>query len=119
MAADRETMDFAIKERFSRITPQYILVYTTKQPPQFSVAITPEDMNRLREGDRQWITDCLLAEAAALLKAREPELLTTLSTRVTALEQALRQEAASAWSVPRSVPGDGSLVQGTRELSPG
>lgn len=88
-----ETMAKAAQERFSRITPQYILIYRKTKPRTMQcVEIKGKDTERLTSRDRLWLRDCIMAlmtEAAAKSKEQSKKRLAEL---VDALEQALREE---------------------------
>lgn len=53
-----KNINSALKEKFYRITGQYILVYTTKKRPENAVKITDKDINQLTVGDYIWLQEC-------------------------------------------------------------
>ena len=42
-------------QRFSRVTPEYSLVYTDKEQPKGSVEMKEEDATRLSAADENWL----------------------------------------------------------------
>ena len=62
----QESVEIAMMERFSRIAPGYILIYTADKQPKGSIEINGEDVKRLTKADSDWIMIC----AATLLRER-------------------------------------------------
>lgn len=56
-SVEDETLKKAQKLRFNRITPGYLLVYTTKEIKDWP-EITDENVNILTGADRQWLFEC-------------------------------------------------------------
>ena len=60
-------------KRFSRITPDYTLVYTSGEIPKGWLEMKEEDAARLSSEDRRWLNDCnsaLIVEEVARQKPR-------------------------------------------------
>ena len=85
----------AMPERFVRATPDYILIYTDAEQPEKSVQIKMEDIRRLTNADREWLSVCNLAVIRDEMARREPQILERLSSTINYLEAALK-EAANA-----------------------
>lgn len=98
MAYCLENVDFAAGFRFSRVTPEYILIYTKKarmkQPPVGRAAEIKEGDLALMNGmDRAWLLDCGASIFAELAAQRKGENLKQLSDMVDRLEKELEIEA--------------------------
>ena len=78
----QESVEIAMMERFSRIAPGYILIYTADKQPKGSIEINGEDVKRLTKADSDWIMIC-----AATLQSME-----NLSRMVDQLSAALAAE---------------------------
>ena len=92
-----ENVDFSSGFRFSRVTPEYILVYARKGiisvPFGKAVEIKQDGLHLLNKMDEAWLFDCgvsLLADMAAEKKEDEFE---RLSDMVNRLEAELEVEA--------------------------
>lgn len=79
-------------ERFCRITPFYILVYTAGNPPKDSVEMTQTETHRLSEQDEQWLYDCNIVILAEEAKKHETEIAADMAERLARLEAALKEE---------------------------
>ena len=88
----QESVEIAMMERFSRIAPGYILIYTADKQPKGSVEINGEDVKRLTKADSDWIMIC----AATLLRERmeqnQTQSMENLSRMVDQLSAALAAE---------------------------
>ena len=88
----QESVEIAMMERFSRIAPGYILIYTADKQPKGSIEINGEDVKRLTKDDSDWIMIC----AATLLRARmeqnQTQSMENLSRMVDQLSAALAAE---------------------------
>lgn len=67
-----ENVEYASRNRFVRVTPEYILIYTEKSrlkpPTGKAVEIKKENLHTLTAMDESWLFDCglsLLAEHTA------------------------------------------------------
>lgn len=71
-AVSRETAEKLEKERFYRMTAEYVLLYRKAKPRNIPcVEVKGADLRRLTEADRLWLADCIaavLAQAAAQKK---------------------------------------------------
>lgn len=91
-SVSEERMEEAARERFCRIGPRYILIYTEKEPPEGAVEITEAESGRLGREEARWIRECnliLLAEDAA---RREESIAADMTERLKRLEEALQAE---------------------------
>ena len=88
----QESVEIAMMERFSRIAPGYILIYTDGTQPKGSIEINGEDVKRLTKADSDWIMIC----AATLLRERmeqnQTQSMENLSRMVDQLSEALAAE---------------------------
>jgi cytidylate kinase len=88
----QESVEIAMMERFSRIAPGYILIYTADKQPKGSIEINGEDVKRLTKADSDWIMIC----AATLLRERmeqnQTQSMENLSQMVDQLSAALAAE---------------------------
>ena len=88
----QESVEIAMMERFSRIAPGYILIYTADKQPKGSIEINGEDVKRLTKADSEWIMIC----AATLLRERmeqnQTQSMENLSRMVDQLSAALAAE---------------------------
>lgn len=88
----QESVEIAMMERFSRIAPGYILIYTADEQPKGSIEINGEDVKRLTKADSDWIMIC----AATLLRERmeqnQTQSMENLSRMVDQLSAALAAE---------------------------
>lgn len=88
----QESVEIAMMERFSRIAPGYILIYTADKQPKGSIEINGEDVKRLTKADSDWIMIC----AATLLRERmeqnQTQSMENLSRMVDQLSAALASE---------------------------
>ena len=88
----QESVEIAMMERFSRIAPGYILIYTADKQPKGSIEINGEDVKQLTKADSDWIMIC----AATLLRERmeqnQTQSMENLSRMVDQLSAALAAE---------------------------
>lgn len=68
MSLDRENFSFAVDERFSRITPLYILVYTQKKLKGFSEITNDNAVLELSKADLDWLDGCNLCIMREILR---------------------------------------------------
>lgn len=85
-----ESMKEVSSERFCRITPFYILVYTNGEAPKNSIEMKQSDTHRLSEQDEQWLRDCNLVILAEQAKLHEAEIAADIQQRLDRLEEALK-----------------------------
>lgn len=94
LKVNAENMELASRQRFNRITPGYILIYTADGAPENSVGVCGEDIHRLGSGDTGWLFDCNIAliteEAAKQAQAIAQE----LDDKMSGFEAALEEERA-------------------------
>lgn len=88
-----ENMETAAGERFSRITADYILIYRKRKPRNIPcVEIKGSDTKRLTEKDCAWLKSCIMTLLREAAETAKEETGKRLSSLVTALEEALREE---------------------------
>lgn len=87
-----ETAAEATENRFHRLTPGYILLYTSKAPGGAWVEVRGKDLHRLTKADETWLWDCGLALAAEVMQRRKDEAVKSLGEMVDQLERELRAE---------------------------
>lgn len=93
MRCTQETIAVAEKERFSRITPEYVLVLAKLRPATVkSVEIPKDSLRKLSRNDKVWIKDCFVVLTAEELKAKEADIVESLSDKISKLETALQEE---------------------------
>lgn len=86
---NRDTVEKAEKERFSRVTAAYMLLYRRTKPRDIpSIEVKGADLKRLTEGDRLWLADCI----ATLLGEAARERKQTTAQRVNELLDAWEEE---------------------------
>lgn len=91
-----ETIDGMGRQRFSRITPEYTLVYTDKDAPQHSAELTDEDAGRLTDGDRNWLLSCNTRLLAEEIERQKPEMLRRIGKKIEEFESILNEAAEEA-----------------------
>lgn len=91
MPMGKDSMDTAAKERFSRATASYILVYTDGDAPENSVEISGENQKRLSEQDERWLLDCNLIILTELAKAHESEIAADMKNRMEKAKEIIDQ----------------------------
>ena len=92
-----ENVEYASSFRFSRATPDYILIYTQKSklvpPSGRAVEVKENDISLLSKMDKAWLFDCgmsLFADIAARHKKEDVDRLTNMVDR---LEEELEAES--------------------------
>lgn len=92
-----ENVNFASTFRFSRVTPDYILIYTKKSrlnPPVGKAAeIKETDLSLLNRMDEAWLFDCGVSLLADMAARQKEDGLERLSEMVNRLEEELESEA--------------------------
>lgn len=92
MRMSDDSISKAVGERFNRITPDYVLIYTDGEKPDNSVLLKDADASRLTDGDQRWLLDCNMVVIAEEAKKHEAEFSQELSERIDALEKFLKAE---------------------------
>lgn len=98
---NRENVEKAEKERFSRVTANYMLLYRRTKPRHIpAVEVKGNDLRRLTESDRLWLADCiatLLGEAAGRRQEtaaqRVNEMLTAWEKELQKTREGMEKEA--------------------------
>lgn len=85
-------------QRFSRVTPEYSLVYTDKEQPKGSVEMKEEDATRLSAADENWLLSCNLTLIKEEIERKKPELLRKLSEKIESMEAILAELSKEAKS---------------------
>ena len=91
MPVKNENIQDAQTERFSRITPEYVLIYTRhvkKDLPE----ITDKNIKVLSDSDRQWLSDCNMALIGEEVSRGSNEFVAEMSRKIAELEKALVKE---------------------------
>lgn len=92
-----ENVKFASSFRFSRVTPNYILVYAQrarlKPPDGKSGEIKAEELGVTSKQDQGWLMDCVSSLMAEAIKRSEKDDLQRISEMVVRLERELELEA--------------------------
>lgn len=96
LTIDRDGIKTASEQRFSRITPFYILIYTDKEAPKDAIEIGEAELHRLTAADEQWLTDCNVTILLEETKKHEAEIAADLAKRMEKLEAALKVEKEKA-----------------------
>ena len=97
----RLNVEKAERERFFRVTVNYMLLYRRTKPRHIpSVEVKGDDLRRLTESDRLWLADCiatLLGEAAGRRQEtaaqRVNEMLTAWEKELQKTREGLKKEA--------------------------
>lgn len=90
----QESVETAMSERFSRIAPGYILIYTAGGQPKNSLEIKGDDVKRLSKADEDWIMSCAAALLRERLEKEKPQTMENLSRMVDQFAAALEAERA-------------------------
>lgn len=96
MLYSTENVDYAARFRFSRVTPDYILLYTDKariKPPTGKAAeIKEDDLSELTAMDESWLFDCGITLLAERTAAHQEDGLKRFSDMVDRLEEELKAQ---------------------------
>ena len=93
------------KQRFSRITQDYTLVYTSGKIPAGSLKLAESDASRLTDADRRWLDDCNAVLIAEAIAKDRPRILHQLSDLLTTIESNI-QKAQTAGEMEGAETGD-------------
>lgn len=88
----QESVEIAMMERFSRIAPGYILIYTADKQPKGSIEINGEDVKRLTKADSDWIMICAETLLRERMEQNQTQSMENLSRMVDQLSAALAAE---------------------------
>lgn len=88
----QEAVETAMRERFSRIAPGYILIYTAGARPEGGMEIDGENVKRLTKADEDWIMSCATALLRDRLEKEKPKTMEHLSRMIDELSSALAEE---------------------------
>lgn len=91
MPTKPETIDGMGHQRFSRVTPEYSLVYTDGEAPHGSAELKEEDAVRLTPADEEWLLSCNLTLITEEIERQKPEMLRKLAEKVDSLEALLTE----------------------------
>lgn len=91
-----ENVEYASEFRFSRVTPEYILIYTQKArlvvPVGKAAEVKENDISLLSKLDEAWLFDCGLSLFADIAANQKTEDVARLSDMVSRLEEELEAE---------------------------
>lgn len=79
------------KQRFSRTTADYTLVYTAQAMPDGWLLLAEEDAGRLTPEDRRWLDDCNTALIAEDVARNKPRIVRKLADLLEAIEGRIEQ----------------------------
>ena len=85
-----EGIEVAQKNRFSRVTKDYALVYSDEEV-KGGKEVTEENLYRLTKADSKWIQDCNYAIIFEETKRKEKEISANLSDTINRLEEVLKE----------------------------
>ena len=92
-----ENVDFASSFRFSRVTPEYILIYTQRKrlnpPVGKSIEVKEDDISLLTKLDEAWLFDCGISLFADIATRQRKEDVDRLADMVNRLEEELEVES--------------------------
>lgn len=91
LLANAETISYANTQRFHRITPCYVLVFTQDDMPENSIEITAAEADELTDYDIAWLRDCSLTIALEAIQSEDTAQKTM--TMLEKIEQALQAQA--------------------------
>ena len=89
LSTGKRGVEIAAQERFARVTPYYILIYTKSRKPVGAIDIADGEEKRLSDEDERWLIDCATAILAEEIEKNKPKLFDTLSERIEELEREL------------------------------
>ena len=93
------TIELAQKERFCRITPRYVLIYSDTNEIieehgfQSYIIIGESEKDFLNDGDKEWLFYCNLTIIAEEASKNEELILQNMDDTLKELEEALSKEA--------------------------
>ena len=88
-----EAIELAGKERFSRVTANYALVYTDKVIENKGVReITQEESYRLSNDEQAWLLACNMVVITENTAENEAEFIKDISAKLEQVEEALKEE---------------------------
>ena len=87
MEATYENVLVATKEKYYRITADYILVYTNGDAPENSVEFTDGDAVRLSDSEMQWLFDINVELLQEQIAKETPQIVERLSAYLNQLEK--------------------------------
>lgn len=91
MPTKPETIDGMGIQRFSRVTPEYTLVYTDGEKPMQSVELSEDDAVRLTKADESWVRNCNILLIREEIERQKPEMLKRISETMERLELILKE----------------------------
>lgn len=92
LAVNAVNAEYAAQQRFNRITPGYILVYTADGKPTAGVEVRGKDLNRLTASDAGWLFDCNVALIAEEAARKTQDIAKALDEKLAGFEAALEEE---------------------------
>lgn len=93
MALTNESVDYAATQRFHRMTPGYILIFTQDEKPKKSVEISVHEAESLTDYDKAWLRNCV--EVVLIETVTSEDSIEKTMTMLEQFEQALQEEQAN------------------------
>lgn len=91
LLTNEQNIQYASKQRFHRITPCYVLVFTNTDMPADSIEISADEADNLTPYDVSWLRDCTLAVALEAIQSEDTAQKTM--NMLDKIEQALQTQA--------------------------
>ena len=91
MEATYENVLVATKEKYYRITADYILVYSAGEAPENSVEFTDDDSVRLSDSEMQWLFDINVELLQEQIAKETPQIVERLSAYLSQLEKGVTE----------------------------
>lgn len=101
-----ETIEAMTGQRFSRVTPQYSLVYTDGDAPKGSAELSERDARRLSRGDESWLKGCNTQLIAEELQRQMPDMLRKMDEQVEKLTGILKELSEEAKAKEKTAEAD-------------
>lgn len=92
MRPDADGVKCAASNVYSRITPQYVLIYKIGKRPSGALEIKGNDLGRLTIADERWLFEANLKIIAEEAQSKKPETEKKLQAMIDDLERALEEE---------------------------
>lgn len=91
MEATYDNVLVATKEKYYRITADYILVYSAGEAPENSVEFTDDDSVRLSDSEMQWLFDINVELLQEQIAKETPQIVERLSAYLNQLEKGVTE----------------------------
>lgn len=80
------------RQRFSRITADYTLVYTAGKIPPGGLKLTEADASRLTSADKRWLDDCNAVLISEAISKDSPRILSKLNDLLNTIESNIQKD---------------------------